>query len=397
SSTVAEAIKQIHFSPEPSRILVCAPSNVAVDVLAEKVLNHVDPSALLRIVSRRHEEKYRKIKGVFQEIIQIGATERFVLPWIIGRYKSSFMIFCTSVMGHVISKFSGKVFTHVIYDEAGFSNEPECLLAIQPHLESAFIVLSGDHNQLGPVVVSRNTPGLTISLMERLMTCDPLYNRGKTGKFRPEFVTKLIHNYRSDFRLLKLPSDLFYEGELIARALPCLAITRAREKMGFRFPFVFIDVQGTVNRPWKCTSFFNPMELDVVQRILNKLILFPQLHQMSFGVISPYRAQYMQCENAMDFCPRLEFGSPELFQGKEKDVILVTTARSSKGAKSIGFLDNFRRFNVAITRARYLCIVIGDASLLQKDPTWLALIQYTKKWRIHLLEGHSNQRYEYPN
>ncbi|QQP55758.1 Uncharacterized protein FKW44_000200, partial [Caligus rogercresseyi] len=334
SSTVAEAIKQIHFSPEPSRILVCAPSNVAVDVLAEKVLNHVDPSAILRIVSRRHEEKYRKIKGVFQEIIQIG--------------------------------FSGRVFTHVIYDEAGFSNEPECLLAIKPHLERAFIVLSGDHNQLG---ARRN----------RLMTCDPLYNREKTGKFRPEFVTKLIHNYRSDFRLLKLPSDLFYEGELIARALPCLAITRAREKMGFRFPFVFIDVQGTVNRPWKCTSFFNPMELDSVQRILNKLILFPQLHQMSFGVISPYRAQYMQCENAMDFCPRLEFGSPELFQGKEKDVILVTTARSSKGAKSIGFLDNFRRFNVAITRARYLCIVIGDASLLQKDPTWLALIHYTKE------------------
>ncbi|QQP55776.1 DNA-binding protein smubp-2 [Caligus rogercresseyi] len=212
----------------------------------------------------------------------------------------------------------------------------------KPHLERAFHRLSGDHNQLGPVVMSRNTPGLTISLMERLMTCDPLYNGEKTGS--------------SD----QTTSDLFYEGELIARALPCLAITPGEGENGLSLSICLHRRSGNCQSTMEMYLLIQPNGTGLSNSL-------PQLHQMSFGVISPYRAQYMQCENAMDFCPRLEFGSPELFKGKKRTSF------------SIGFLDNFRRFNVAITRARYLCIVIGDASLLQKDPTWLALIHYTKE------------------
>ncbi|CAB4054827.1 MOV10 [Lepeophtheirus salmonis] len=152
SSTVAEAIKQVHHDPKKTRILVCAPSNTAVDVVTEKILDDISPCSVLHVVAARHKEKYDSKTGPFKESLQIGGSE-----W-------------------------------QIYQRC----EPECLLAIKPHLNHALIVLSGDHYQLGPVVLSQNTFGLTISLMERLMTCDPYYMRGSGHTYNPKYVTKLV-------------------------------------------------------------------------------------------------------------------------------------------------------------------------------------------------------------
>lgn len=76
-------------------------------------------------------------------------------------------------------------------------------------------------------------------------------------------------------------------------------------------------------------------------------------------------------------------GSTEEFQGQERDVMIISTVRSSQGEEKsevkgagLGFLTNCKRFNVAITRARTLMIVIGDPVLLQRDENWKELLKH---------------------
>ncbi|CAB4054826.1 MOV10 [Lepeophtheirus salmonis] len=76
SSTVAEAIKQVHHDPKKTRILVCAPSNTAVDVVTEKILDDISPCSVLHVVAARHKEKYDSKTGPFKESLQIGGNVR---------------------------------------------------------------------------------------------------------------------------------------------------------------------------------------------------------------------------------------------------------------------------------------------------------------------------------
>ena len=119
-------------------------------------------------------------------------------------------------------KITPSHFTHVFIDEAGQVTEPESLIPItMSAIGHGVVVLAGDHQQLGPVVVSHKAkPGkLERSLMERLMTCFRTYERNekfkKYGYYNPKFVVKLVDNYRSDSQIMSISSKLFYENELI--------------------------------------------------------------------------------------------------------------------------------------------------------------------------------------
>ncbi|CAB4054828.1 MOV10 [Lepeophtheirus salmonis] len=104
SSTVAEAIKQVHHDPKKTRILVCAPSNTAVDVVTEKILDDISPCSVLHVVAARHKEKYDSKTGPFKESLQIGGSEWQIVNWIVCNKDKSFVILSTSVMGYVVSK-----------------------------------------------------------------------------------------------------------------------------------------------------------------------------------------------------------------------------------------------------------------------------------------------------
>lgn len=104
------------------------------------------------------------------------------------------------------------------------------------------------------------------------------------------------------------------------------------------------------------------------------------------GIIAPYRqqtAKLKQILTSLDL-PIPKIGSVEEFQGQEKPVILVTTVRSSEleaeagrdSLRGLGFLRSEKRFNVAVTRAMSLLIVVGDPHLLGGDPSWLAFIKH---------------------
>ena len=102
------------------------------------------------------------------------------------------------------------------------------------------------------------------------------------------------------------------------------------------------------------------------------------------GIISPYKAQITELRKALkkDLPPQMsthiEVNTVDGFQGRERDVIIFSCVRTH----GIGFLSDERRLNVAITRARYACILVGNTTCLRKNATWMALIQHMNERKL---------------
>lgn len=105
------------------------------------------------------------------------------------------------------------------------------------------------------------------------------------------------------------------------------------------------------------------------------------------GIISPYRKQTSKLREVLASLdlPLPKIGSVEEFQGQEKPVIIVTTVRTLAEAETcveadiirgLGFLRSPKRFNVAVTRAMSLLVVIGDPHLLGADAIWNYFIKH---------------------
>lgn len=100
------------------------------------------------------------------------------------------------------------------------------------------------------------------------------------------------------------------------------------------------------------------------------------------GLISPYKAQVQYLRQLIKrdafFKPYrhlITINTVDGFQGQERDVILISLVRANEEGQ-IGFLNDLRRMNVAITRARMKLIILGDASTLTKHPFYKKLYEY---------------------
>lgn len=103
---------------------------------------------------------------------------------------------------------------------------------------------------------------------------------------------------------------------------------------------------------------------------------------IDFGLISPYRAQVQYIRGLIKkdrffrpFRRLLTVHTVDGFQGQERDVIFISLVRANENGQ-IGFLNDLRRMNVAITRARMKLIILGDASTLTRHPFYKALYDY---------------------
>ncbi|XP_070828887.1 RNA helicase Mov10l1 [Chaetodon trifascialis] len=380
--TLIEAILQVYHYLPGSRVLVCAPSNSAADLICVR-LHHsgfLHAASLARVnASCRREESIPEVLRLYSragEDIRQASFHRIVVST------------CSSAgMFHNIGIQLGH-FTHVFLDEAGQATEPESLIPLSFVSESdGQIVLAGDPCQLGPVVKSKLAAafGLGVSLLERLMA-NPLYSRQDQG-YNPKLVTKLVYNYRSHEALLTLPSKLFYQGELCFKAaratVDSLSEWKSLPKKGF--PLMFHGVRGTEMREGNNPSWFNPVEAVQVMLYCCQLAkkLYNPVDASDIGVIAPYKKQ---CEKIRVLLAKvglsdIKVGSVEEFQGQEFLVIIVSTVRSNESAsndlqRGLGFLANPKRFNVAITRPKALLIIVGNPHILIRDPCFRALLQY---------------------
>ncbi|XP_068603628.1 putative helicase mov-10-B.2 [Brachionichthys hirsutus] len=401
--TLVEAIKQIEKSQASCRILACAPSNSAADLLCDKILDHVDEHNVFRMYacSRSPNDVPNRLKACSNLF-----GDCYVYPSKENLMQKRIIVTTLITAGRLVT---GGIpeghFTHIFVDEAGHAVETECLVPLAGllHPDSGQLVLAGDPQQLGPILRSPFALkyGLGISLLERLMKDFPLYQKNN-GAFDNCFVTKLLRNYRSHPAILKIPNDLFYDGELQVCADKILRNSYCSwEHLPKKdFPVIFQGVTGIDEREASSPSFFNVAEVEVLMDYVKKLLQtqgkkgLASISPGDIGIIAPYRKQVQKIRVALNKVGKelknkdmnsLKVGSVEEFQGQERRVILVSTVRSSPNYAEIdklfnlGFVKNAKRFNVAVTRAKALLVVVGNPRVLSTDPTWAKFIQFCKE------------------
>ncbi|KAF6339941.1 Mov10 like RISC complex RNA helicase 1 [Rhinolophus ferrumequinum] len=387
--TVIEAVLQVYHTLPDSRVLVCAPSNSATDLVCLRLHESgaLRPGTMVRVnaTCRFEETVSQAVRPYCRDGEDIWRASRFRI--VVTTCSSAGLFYQIGVrVGH---------FTHVFVDEAGQASEPECLIPLGLVSDvSGQIILAGDPMQLGPVIKSRLAMayGLNVSMLERLMS-RPVYLRdedafGACGAYNPLLVTKLVKNYRSHAALLALPSRLFYHRELEVCADPKVTNSLLGwEKLPKKsFPLLFHGMRGSEAREGRSPSWFNPAEAVQVMRYCCLLArsASSQVSASDIGVITPYRKQVEKIKillRNVDLTD-IKVGSVEEFQGQEYLVIVISTVRSNEDRFEddryfLGFLSNSKRFNVAVTRPKALLIVVGNPHVLVRDPCLGALLEHS--------------------
>lgn len=394
--TIVEAMKQLLKHKPNSRILATAPSNSAADIIASRLASTLGPDELFRLYapSRHLDQVPDELQSCTHKKRLEGEDKScFSVPPIpiLKRFK---VIVCTCVSASIpygIGIPRGH-FTHIFVDEAGQATEPEVMIGIKTMADNATnIVLAGDPKQLGPIIRSNiaRQLGLEQSYLERLMstdTYDPQSGHGLS-------VVKLVKNFRSHPAILKFPNERFYANDL--ESCGNKNVIRAFEGWNKlpskKFPIIFHSISGKDDREATSPSFFNIDEVTQVRKYIQLLRDDRQIRvaHNEIGVIAPYHAQCVKIRKMLSgVADEVKVGSVEEFQGQERRVIIISTVRSSRDfvefdlKYTLGFVANPRRFNVAVTRAKALLIVIGDPNVLSLDPLWRSFLNY-----VHLNGG----------
>ncbi|RXW22216.1 hypothetical protein EST38_g3643 [Candolleomyces aberdarensis] len=352
--TIVEAIRQLLKMKPNCRILACAPSNSAADIIAERLTVGLTANELFRMYAPSRSKA--DIPDKLRDYVHSSPDGHFSVPSM-GRLKNFRVVVATCVSAAI----------------------------------STNIVLSGDPKQLGPIVRSgiARRLGLEMSYLERLMGRD-IYD---VKKAHGKTVVKLTKNFRSHAAILKFPNERFYAGDLDQCAKPSVinACLSSPFLPDTDFPVVFHAVLGKDDREASSPSFFNIDEALQIKSYIRQLKENRKFRttDRDIGVIAPYHAQCLKLRTALrSVADGVKVGSVEEFQGQGRKVILTSTVRSSKDfvdydlRHTLGFVANPRRFNVSVTRAQSLLIIVGNPHVLGLDPLWRSFLNY-----IHLKGG----------
>uniref|UniRef100_A0A8C7DSX0 RNA helicase n=1 Tax=Naja naja TaxID=35670 RepID=A0A8C7DSX0_NAJNA len=425
--TMVEAIKQVLRCIEGAHVLACAPSNSASDLLCQHLMKHVNNRNIYRMNASSRD--YRTVPEDIKPVCNWDEAQNcHVFPR--KEKLQSYKVIITTLVtaGRLASAdFPQGHFSHVFIDESGYSVEPESLIAIsgildmmdpKTNVNGGQLVLAGDPKQLGPILRSPLAVqhGLGLSLLERLMHHNPLYQK-TNEKYNPQFVTMLLRNYRSHEDILRFPNEKFYDEKLLECGDHLITHSYCdwNELPKPKFPIIFHGVCGEDQQEGRSPSFFNTAEINVLIYYLKKLLLENQGKKgiktlpKDIGVISPYRKQVEKIRQAINVIFKdlmnikdLKVGSVEEFQGQERRVVLISTVRSSSNYFGIdeefnlGFLNNPKRLNVSLTRAKALLIVVGNPVTLSKDPYWNEFLEFCKRNQAWKGYKHSGVEDELP-
>lgn len=242
-------------------------------------------------------------------------------------------------------------FDTLVMDEAGQAIEPLAWIVF-PYAKSW--VLAGDPFQLPPTVLSREAEkeGFNISILERCFkNCQNIHF--------------LDTQYRMRQSIADFSSDYFYKGELLT----------PDNQLDVSKHIIYFDTAGTgfdEQSGKDGGSLMNEGELSIFE----KLIESENIDISKTAFISPYAGQI---QLAKDILPKgLRISTIDSFQGQESDTIVISLVRSNPDA-IIGFLKDYRRMNVAMTRAKERLFIIGDSSTIGQDPFYASFLEYMEK------------------
>jgi len=386
------------------QVLVCAPSNVAVDQLCERI--HRTGLKAVRVTAKSREDvessvgflslheqvrmndtnvELNKLNQLKSELGELSSQDEKKFKSLTRAAEREILsnadVICCTCVGAGDPRLSKMKFRTVLIDESTQSAEPECMIPLVLGCKQA--VLVGDHQQLGPVIMSKKAAkaGLNQSLFERLVIlgCAPI---------------RLQVQYRMHPCLSQFPSNMFYEGSLQNGVT-----TQQRLRRDVDFPWPVVDSPmmfwsnlGNEEISASGTSYLNRTEALNVEKIVTRF-LKAGVKSQDIGIITPYEGQRSYVVNSMqtngtlkkETYKEIEVASVDAFQGREKDFIVLSCVRSNDH-QGIGFLSDPRRLNVALTRAKYGLVILGNPKVLAKHPLWHFLLLHFKE-RNCLVEG----------
>lgn len=401
--TVTSASIVYHLA-QRGPVLVVASSNVAVDHLTEKI--HQSGLRVVRIAAKAREtldssvsflslhiqartiskdselDRLHKLKYEVGQLSQADENKYLQLQKKAEKLVlDSAQVVCCTCVGAGDPRVINRKFSSVLIDEATQATEPEALISLVHGVNQ--VIMVGDHRQLGPVIMNKacSKAGFDRSMFERLM---------QVGIRR----IRLQVQYRMHPSLSEFPSNMFYDGSLQNG----VTITeRIRPELDFTWPnpnvpMFLLSCFGSEELASTGTSYLNRVEAATVEKIVTKL-LKSSVHPSQIGIITPYQGQrafimqmmIMNGNMKKELYEAIEVASVDAFQGREKDYIILSCVRSNDNS-TIGFVSDARRMNVALTRARYGLIVLGNPKILSKNHLWNNLICHFKELQV-LMEG----------
>ncbi|WP_458454857.1 IGHMBP2 family helicase [Methanobrevibacter sp.] len=253
-------------------------------------------------------------------------------------------------------------FDVAIIDEASQATIPSILI---PIAKAHRFILAGDHKQLPPTIISERAGDLEKTLFEELIRIYP-------------FKSQLLNvQYRMNSLLMKFPNQEFYNNGLkSASTVDDITINDILDSNHEEEALLFIDtstVDDNYERHLKDSkSIVNELEADISVSIARDY-LNAGVSEEDIGIISPYADQVKIIQENTP----VEVKTVDGFQGREKEIIIISTVRSNDFG-NIGFLKDLRRLNVAITRAKRKLIIIGNKDTLKSDPTYSRLIDFVE-------------------
>ncbi|CEJ81899.1 Putative Regulator of nonsense transcripts 1 [[Torrubiella] hemipterigena] len=393
SATIIYHLAKMSGNP----VLVCAPSNVAVDQLCERI--HKTGLKVVRLTAKsredvessvsflalheqvrmsEHSSEFTKLSQLKNELGGLSSQDekkfRHLTKVAEREILSNADVVCCTCVGAGDPRLAKMKFRNVLIDECTQSAEPECIIPLV--LGCKQVVLVGDHKQLGPVIMNKQAAkgGLDRSLFERLM------------KLQNHPIVLNIQ-YRMHPCLSEFPSNMFYDGSLQNGVTH---ENRLRRDVDFpwpvaEMPMLFWSNLGNEEISTSGTSYLNRTEASNVEKIITRFSK-ANVKASDIGVITPYEGQRSYIVSTMqnsgtskkEYYKDVEVASVDAFQGREKDFIVLSCVRSNDN-QGIGFLSDERRLNVALTRAKYGLVILGNPKVLAKNPLWYDLLQHFKR------------------
>lgn len=415
TTTLIAAISE--STAKKQSVLVCAPSNAAVDLLVEKLTDkgietlrighpaRVEEKILNQTLDakischdsyrdlrklRKETDQYLKLakqykrnfgpeeraqrKLMFSEVSRLRDASKQLEEYIQYDIFQRSQVFACTLVGASSHYLKGMIFDVVFIDEAAQGLEAATWI---PLLKAKKVVLAGDHFQLPPTIKSYEAAqqGLSETLFEKVI------------KRKPQVAQLLQVQYRMKEEIMGFSNEYFYGGKLIA----------AKNTQSHFFPdepvLEWIDTAGsgyTEQVEAESLSTFNPEEARFACRYLNDLVSrigvanFKE-NNWTIGMIAPYAAQVRMLRNLIfesyefpnlkAFADLITIDTVDGFQGQERDLMLISLTRSNDKGE-IGFLSDTRRMNVALTRAKRKLVLIGDSSTLAQNPFFDSLLGY---------------------
>lgn len=413
TTTLVEAINETLM--KESQVLVCAQSNMALDWISEQLVDRginvlrignptrVNDKMLGFTYERRFESHpdYPQLWAIRKAIRELRShrkrgDERFHQKFehlkarateleirINNNLFDEARVVASTLVGSANRVLEGMKFGTLFIDEAAQALEAACWI---PMRRVTRVVLAGDHCQLPPMVksIAALKAGLGKSLMERIV------------EHKPDVVTLLKIQYRMNEKIMKFSSDWFYHGEVESAPQ-----TRNRGILDLDEPIEWRDSkvddeEGDSGESFVGESFgrINKAEaqltLDTLEDYFKKIGKQRILDEhIDVGVISPYRAQVQYLrrlirkrESFKPYRHSISVNTVDGFQGQERDIILISLVRSNDQGQ-IGFLNDLRRMNVAITRARMKLIILGDKATLCRHPFYRKLNEAIESTNEH--------------